>query len=442
MKRNILILMASLLLFTLVGWSTTAVSAAPDYVKLIVLPEGLNGVLPNHSSGASELSADGRYVAFCSYASNLVPNDTNGKPDAFVVDSYTGDVERVSVTSTGAEMAGGVLCEVTDISGDGRFVVFVSDPPSGSGPDGIFLRDRQTGTTTLISRRPDGTQMGGIDPAISADGQHIIFVASDDYLAPDGAPRGHHLYGYDVETQTISYIVSLGPWVYPIWNWETDISGDGRYVVFVTGADHLGDTNTNDIKNVYLHDRDTDEDGIFDEPLRGETHNELISISLSGTGGGDHSSLPSISADGRYVTFSSDAADLVPNDKNGFSDVFIMDRSTGVIEIVSLHPDGSQAKNFSFESSISADGRFVLFRSADTLTNDAVVAGGGGTYRQDRLTGVTKLVSIGPNGTVGTTHPRISDDARTIIFESTDYLYNLSSSIHYEYIFLGRPSTN
>lgn len=439
MKRNILILMASLLLFTLVGWSTTAVSAAPDYVKLIVLPEGLNGVLPDRSSKASELSADGRYVAFCSYASNLVPNDTNGKPDAFVVDSYTGDVERVSVTSTGAEMAGGVVCEVVDISGDGRFVVFVSDPPSG--PDGVYLRDRQTGTTTLISRRPDGAQMGGFDPAISADGQHIIFVASHDPTAPDLAPRGDSLYGYDVEAQTISYIVSLGPWVFPIWNWETDISGDGRYVVFGTVADLVG-TNTNGIKNVYLHDRDTDEDGIFDEPLRGETHNELISISLSGTGGGDHSSLPSISADGRYVTFTSDAADLVPNDKNGFSDIFIMDRSTGVIEMVSLHPDGSQAKDYSFESSISADGRFVLFWSAETLTNDADVAGRGGVYRQDRLTGVTKLVSIGPNGPVGAiSHPRISDDARTIIFESFDYLYHPSPPSVSWYIFLGRPST-
>jgi Tol biopolymer transport system component len=138
------------------------------------------GVQANDSSSSRAISADGRFVAFQSDASNLVAGDSNTSPDVFVRDRMTGTTERVSVATGGAQ--GNGSSTFASISGDGRFVVFSSGSTNLVAGDSnarwdIFLRDRKTGTTTIVSRNTAGVQADGncYDPAISADGRFVAF---------------------------------------------------------------------------------------------------------------------------------------------------------------------------------------------------------------------------------------------------------------------------
>ena len=201
-------LVASFLVLLLRGWGGTAVSAAPP-ISLGRIPTGLNQAEANGESYWLRLSSDGRYVAFCSHASNLVPNDTNKVPDTFVYDTYLGVAERVSVTNSGAEVYGWTNCEGVDISGDGRYVAFGSDTAELDDAAGenvyndIFLRDRQNGSLTQITHAYDGGPTNGAsyDPNLSADGRHIIFRSYASNLVPNDINGVADIFGYDVQTQ-------------------------------------------------------------------------------------------------------------------------------------------------------------------------------------------------------------------------------------------------
>ena len=424
MKKPILLLAASLLILMMMGWGGTAVSAAPA-IKLSRIPTGLNQAEANGGSYWSRLSSDGRYVAFCSGASNLVPNDTNKVPDTFVYDTYLGVAERISVTNSGAEVYGWTNCEGVDISGDGRYVAFGSDTAELADATGqnayndIFLRDRQNGTLTQITHAYNGgpTNGGSYDPNLSADGRHIIFRSYASNLVPNDTNGVADIFGYDVQTQTISLIsVSSTDSSVNGSNWYfrdgDNVSKDGRYFVFTSTATNLVEKNTTG-SNVYVHDRDADEDGVFDEPNPAETRNELISINLYGTpntGG----SRPSISQDGRYVVFSSESPDLVVGDNNGRKDVFVRDRLTGTTEIASLSSTGAQFTMPSTKGSISDDGRFVVMQSSYPASPYEII------YLRDRTTGVTTLLSVsqGRPANSGSLNPVISASGGAVVFES------------------------
>ena len=417
-------LVASFLVLLLRGWGGTAVSAAPD-IKLGRIPTGLNQAEANGNSYWLRLSTDGRYVAFCSFADNLVPNDTNKVPDTFVYDTYLGVAERVSVTNSGAEVYGWTNCEGVDISGDGRYVAFGSDTAELDDAAGqnvyndIFLRDRQNGSLTQITHAYDGGPTNGAsyDPNLSADGRHIIFRSYASNLVPNDTNGVADIFGYDVQTQTINLIsvsttdssVNGSTWFFIAGD---NVSKDGRYFVFTSPATNLVEKNTNG-SNVYVHDRDADEDGVFDEPNPAETRNELISINLYGTpntGG----SRPSISQDGRYVVFSSDAADLVAGDNNGATDIFVRDRLTGTTEIASLSSTGAQFTMPSTKGSISDDGRFVVMQSSYPASPYEII------YLRDRTTGVTTLLSVsqGRPSSRSSYDPIISANGGAVVFES------------------------
>ena len=431
MKKPILFLAASLLVLTLMGWGGTAVSAAPD-IKLGRIPTGLNQAEANSGSYWPRLSGDGRYVAFCSHASNLVPNDTNKVPDTFVYDTYLGVAERVSVTNSGAEVYGWTNCEGVDISGDGRYVAFGSDTVELDDAAGqnvyndIFLRDRQNGTLTQITHAYDGGPANdrSYDPNLSADGRHIIFRSWASNLVPNDTNGVADVFGYDVQTQTISLIsvsstdssVNGSTWFFTAGN---NVSKDGRYFVFISPATNLVEKNTNGL-NVYVHDRDADEDGVFDEPDPAETRNELISINLYGMGGMGLSGAPSISQDARYVVFTSDAADLVVGDNNGAADIFVRDRFTGATEIVSLSSTGTQGTLPSIVGSISDDGRYVVMESVAQLSTYPARPYSM-IYLRDRTIGVTTLLSVSQGGWPANStsyYPVISANGRVVIFSS------------------------
>ncbi|WP_354147707.1 HYR domain-containing protein [Arthrobacter sp. 754] len=187
------------------------------------------------------------------------------------------------------------------------------------------------------------------------------------------------------------------------------ISGDGRYVAFESAAPNLVPGDTNNRLDVFVHDLDTG--GI-----------ERVSVAGDGAQATSNSFQPTISADGRYVAFYSDAGNLVPGDTNGTQDVFVRDRVAGSTERVSVAGDGSQANSSSFEPAISADGRYVAFESnaGNLVPGDTNFMTD--VFVRDRATGSTERVSVASEGSQATGQsfgdPAISSDGRYVAFNS------------------------
>ena len=390
--------------------TTTRVSVAND------------GTQGNLWSYEPAISADGRFVAFASRANNLVPGDTNESQDIFVHDRVTGIIERVSVASNGTQgnddsgynwstMHG------LSISADGRFVAFesrannlVSGDTNGY-IDDVFVHDCLTGQTVRVSVASDGTQGNGnsLGVSISADGQYVAFESCADNLVPGDANGGYDVFVHDRLTGQTERVSVASDGTEGIGgSGHSSISADGRYVAFESDAYNLIYGDITNHCSVFVHDRST-----------GQT--ERVSESSDGTQGNKESYGPSISADGRFVAFESDASNLVLGDTNGYGDIFVHDRLTGQNEIVSVASGGTQSSYDSCWPSISADGRFVAFCSnASNLvpgdTNDY-----GDIFVHCRLTGQTVRVSIASNGTQensGSAKPSISADGRFVAFYS------------------------
>lgn len=298
---------------------------------------GLDGDDPNAMSYFPSLSADGRYVAFASMASNLVAGDTNDMADVFIYDRVTNRTERVSVSSAGEQSEdGGFEVLGPSISADGRHVSFVSHasnlvPGDTNNLEDVFVHDRQTGRTRRVSVDSTGAESDG--------------------------PSGFHA-----------------------------ISGEGSVVTFVSAASNLVDDDTNGYPDVFAHDLDA-----------GTTIR--VSRGLAGAETNGPSETPSISSDGRTVAFTSAASNLVPDDTNGYPDTFAVDLQTHVIDRVSVDSDGVEAdgRSFGFDSDfaigprLSGDGRLVIF-VAEAWRED--VSQEVGVFLHDRGSGATERVSI------------------------------------------------
>jgi Ca2+-binding RTX toxin-like protein len=330
---------------------------------------GANGV-----SNRPDISADGRHVTFTSFASNLVPDDTNNTSDIFVHDRQTGATTRVSVSSTG-EQANTDFDYWPQISADGRHVTFTSFasnlvPDDTNNTSDAFVHDRLTGITTRVSVSSTGNQSSSdsfFAPSISADGRHVAFTSYAPNLVPDDTNNEMDAFVHDRQTgiTTRVTISSTGEQAIIPSNGSNisglpTISADGRYVAFTSAASNLVPDDTNDDLDMFVHDRQT---GIT-------TRVSVSSIGLQG----DRYSIsiqPSFSADGRFVGFASNASNLVPDDTNGQQDVFVHDRQTGTTTRVSVANDGAQANGRSDHPTLSADGRSIAFTSdASNLVPD------------------------------------------------------------------------
>jgi Tol biopolymer transport system component len=305
----------------------------------------------NAGSFTAAISGNGRFVAFDSEASNLVPEDRNGRMDVFVRDIATSNTQRVSV-----------------------------------GPGRIEANDQSS------------------DPAISADGYHVAFTSWATNLSPGDTNGESDVFSYDVVTQTTE-LVSVGLDGEPGDDLSTDpsVSADGRYVAFTSYASNLVPGDTAGTWDVFVRDRET-----------GTT--ERVDVSSEGIpapAGRRIYSRATISADGRYVSFSSDASGLVAGDTNGTADVFVRDRVAWTTERVSVGNDGRQLDpdNGIYGAAISADGRYVTF-----------ISGSDGIFVRDRVTGTTKRVDVATDGADanGSTccGQAISDDGRYVVFMS------------------------
>ena len=378
------------------------------------------GYRGDQGDGYSEwpsISADGRFVGFASDAGNLVDGDTNGYRDVFVHDRQTGATERVSVDSGGNQADGDSLRPA--ISADGRFVAFESyatnlvDSDTNGYLD-VFVHDRQSGATERVSVDSGGNQGDGHSraPVISGDGRFVAFHSFASNLV-DGDTNGHwDVFVHDRQTDATERVSldSAGDQGNGESSWPS-ISADGRFVAFESEASSLVADDTNGYRDVFVHDRQTDA-------------TERVSLDSGGNQGDGHSRAPVISGDGRFVAFHSFASNLVDGDTNGYQNVFVHDRQTGATERVSLASAGNQGNDDSYWPYISADGRFVGFGSEASNLVDSDTNGYRDVFVHDRQTGVTERVSMGRWGTQAKrdSHwPSMSADGRYVAFGSNAY---------------------
>jgi len=315
-----------------------------------------DGTQADYDSWGPAISADGRWVTYYSSASNLVAGDTNGSYDVFVWDRVSGVTQRVSVASDGTQA--NYDSRGPSISADGRWVTYLSyasNLVAGDTNDrgGVFVWDRVSGTTQRVSVASDGTQANSDswDPSISADGRWVTYgswasnlVASDSNEQPD-------VFVWDRvsgATQRVS-VASDGTQAYS-GSYDPAISADGRWVTYLSYASNLVAGDTNGDYDVFVWDR-----------VSGVT--ERVSVGSDGTQANSKSWNPAISADGRWVTYYSYASNLVAGDTNGDYDVFVWDRVSGVTQRVSMASDGAQANYGSYAPAVSADGRWVTYES-------------------------------------------------------------------------------
>jgi Tol biopolymer transport system component len=317
------------------------------------------------------ITANGRLVAFNSAASNLVPGDTNQNDDVFLHDRGTGSTIRVSVGPLGVQ--GNGSSDFPAISTDGRFVAFQSSarnlvPGDTNGfAQDVFVRDRQTRTTELVSVATSGAQgnNGSNFPAISPDGRFVAFESEASNLVPSDTNRQRDVFVHDRQTgRTERVSVSTGGVQGNDFSQSPAISANGRFVAFESFASNLVSGDTNGSTDVFVHDRHT-----------GTTRR--VSVGPRGAQGDFDSNVPAISADGRFVAFESSARNLVPGDTNSVLDVFVRDRQARTTRRVSVRSNGAQGDDDSGAASISPDGRFVAFFSAASNlvprdTNNAV----------------------------------------------------------------------
>lgn len=391
-------------------------------------------------TGPSEypaISADGRYVAFHSSATNLVANDTNGGYDVFVRDRQTGATERVSVDSFGGQ--GNGPSTVPAISGDGRYVAFVSwapnlvtgdtdaceleKPPIPYNCPDIFVRDRQTGTTERVSLSSAEVEADGENwsPATNDDGRYVAFYSDATNLVSGDTNDVEDIFVRDRQAGTTIRVslASDGTQANGASDGWLAISGSGRFVAFTSDATNLvtGDTNAN--TDVFVRDRDTDTDGIFDET--GAVSTIRVSVDSVGTQSNGESYYASISGDGRYVSFGSAATNLVDGDTNGSSDIFLRDRLANTTTRVSLDSAGIEGNGGSFDPAISSDGISVAFRSVATNLVSGDTNAAEDVFLRDRQADTTDRVSTAIDGAQGngaSAAPAVSGSGRYVAFES------------------------
>jgi Tol biopolymer transport system component len=383
-----------------------------------------NGVQGNGgSSDWSEINADGRFVAFQSYANNLVPDDTNGETDIFVRDRLAGTTEMVSINSEGIQ--GNSYSYSPSMSADGRFVVFQSGAnnlvPNYPRPINnlwdLFLHDRLTGTTEQVSLTDDDKQPFGHNyrPSMSADGRYVAFYSSATNMLPnttDANGSNMDVFVRDRLTGTTEMVsVSSSGEQGNSASYDPAISGDGRFVAFISRSSNLVPGDINGKEDAFVHDRQT-----------GETY--MVSVDSNGIQANAFSMLPAINSDGRCVAFQSTSTNLVPGDTNGRMDVFVRDMEAGITERVSVTSSGGEGDGHSGETSLSGDCRFVSFTSSST---NLIPGGSKGSYNndvfvRDRLLGRTELVGVNDNGVQGNNgsfRGTLNADGRFISFASS-----------------------
>jgi archaellum component FlaF (FlaF/FlaG flagellin family) len=386
------------------------------------------GVQGNDISEDPSISADGHYVAFTSRADNLVPGDSNGKTDVFVKDMITHQITMVSTDSSGTQY-GNDKSEDTAISADGRYVAFESSASNlvygdTNGDADIFLKDTWTGQTSRVSTSSTGEQANGDSGnysvnaiAISGDGRYVAFSSRASNLVPDDTNGKSDIFVKDTVTGHTSRVSTDSAGVQGNReSYHAAITPDGRYVAFFSYASNLVPGDTNWAYDAFVKDTQT-----------GQT--TRVSTDSSGGQGNDNSGLysgmnPTISADGRYVAFHSYATNLVPGDTNAATDVFLKDTLTGQTTMISTSSSGDVGNRYSWQPTITADGRYVMFRSDATNLVPGDTNNYSDVFIKDTLTDETIRVSVNEADVEG----NHSSDEAAIAAYGLDYAFRSYAS--------------
>jgi len=380
----------------------------------------------NGFSYPTSISAYGDFVAFTSYASNLVPGDINGNSDIFVRDLVNGTTQLVSTDGNGNHISG--YSDIGYLSADGSYVAFYSEdsnliPADLNGIPDIFVKYLDGSETVIRASEQVGGQPSSdcLRPAIAANGTFVAFDSNSLNLVSPATNGDQHVYLRDTASgKTVLISVDSFGNQGTGNSSEASVSADGRFVAFTSTSSNLVPGDSGLYTDVFLRD-----------VVAGVTYR--ISREgpgdLDGDGGADGDNAngdshgPSISADGRYVAFTSSAPDLVAGDGNGVDDVFVYDRVLGTTKRVSVITGGGEANDDSFEPSLSSDGKFIAFSSDATNLVGNDTNGVEDIFVHEIATGITTRVSVATNGTEATfrsLEPSISSNGQFVTFKSED----------------------
>ncbi|MFO1036404.1 MAG: hypothetical protein U1E45_06140 [Geminicoccaceae bacterium] len=333
--------------------------------RTLLVSRAWNGRAPSGPSFGSAMTPDGRYVAFASLADNLIRGDGNGKFDIFVRDMRTGKTERVSLASTGAEANDHSIGPA--ISADGRYVAFYSIASNLVQGDtnewvDVFVRDRLLKTTIRASVGPGGVQAVpgrarfsiDVPVAISADGRFVGYVSDAANLAPGDTNGKVDAFVRDlVEERTELVSRGNGKLANAPSNYVS-LSANGRYVAFASAASNLVAKDTNGVADIFVRDRKT-------------RTTRRVNLGPGAVQANGFSDAPTISPDGSKIAYVSSATNLVANDSNGAFDVFTSSTIEPLTVRDSVAADGQQANGHSAgRPALTARGRFVIFVSYAT----------------------------------------------------------------------------
>jgi hypothetical protein len=387
-------------------------AARAQSVEMVNLSTG--GAQGNDHSYQASMSSDGRFVAFQSGSSTLHPSLPTG--GLFLRDRQAGILYPISLSPGGAPPDFGGA-DFPSVSDDGVIVVFHSPAANFGVPNPqhithVYVRDRLAGTTTCIDREPGGnpTPMGSSTAHVSRDGRYVSFTSNGALVAGD-AFNTQDVFRYDLQTGAMecASVDSSG-------NFGSDasggsaISGDGRFVAFDSNASNLVPSDTNATLDVFVHDFVT-----------GTTTRVSVSSSGGESARGSGNYHPTkISADGNVVAFMSLANEFSPLDTDNVIDLYARDVAAGTTRLVNLDSSGAK-KQYVYGFDLSGNGRFVAFtnEATDVVPNDT--NGAYDIFLRDLATGVTTRESVDAMGVQAnqtSLDPVVSADGRYVAFHT------------------------
>jgi len=398
---------------------TNAGAAATTNGSTVAVSVGPSGQLGNSWGGGRDMTADGRYITFCSLASNLVSGDANGDSDVFRRDMIAGTTTLVS-TATDGTRGNNASCGAS-MSADGRYVAFYTQATNlaaGTDTNGqadVLVKDLLTGAVTRASVATDGTlgNNQSVSPSISADGRYVAFSSHATNLTPSQpATNGHdEVYLRDTVAGTTTMVSVSAVTASPgnsVEDEDTSISGDGRYVVFSSAATNLVSHDTNNAGDVFVRDTVT-----------GTT--TRVSVASSGGQANAYSAEPSISSDGRYVVFMSIATNLIAGRTIATPQVYLHDMQTGQTSLVSVSSAGAVANDQSGGGAISANDRYIAFGSSGSNLTACDSNHDSDGFVRDLQTGTTTRATLTAEGgqpNAGGGASAVTPDGRYVLITS------------------------
>jgi Tol biopolymer transport system component len=393
-------------------------AALADHAGIQLISRGWTWEEATFPSSDASVSPDGNFIGFTYRGDDLSPDDNNLADDIYLYDRTAETCILVSANPAG--QAGNGHSRKCSVSQDGRFVAFQSDATNLVAGDenaasDVFVKDMATGVVQRISVAMGGweSNWNSANPAISAGGRYVAFESGATNLVPNDTNGVDDVFVYDRRRRRTSRVsindagaegngASRNP----------RISGDGLWVVFDSVASNLVNNDNNDTRDVFI--RPTARPGMA-----------RLSVSAAGVEGNGQSSLPSVSSDGRYVAFQSLASNLVPDDTNGFQDIFRVDREAGTITRASVNTAGVEGNDMSNDPVVDDHGRVFFSSFARNLEGDDangsydVFVRAPNPFVAD--TEWTVMISRTPDndeGAGGSAEPAISADGSVVAFES------------------------